>query len=213
MATVIDPSTAVYNVVVGKILHKDESGVYQPIDNLLVDLLDLDNGPDPESGDGAIARGATLSTPADVAALYKLGDRIGSAITDASGRFRFDVVRKDFNLPRTTETKPDLVLVVLAPDQPGLDLAKRVLHFSKDVRLNAGSQEAYVICFTTAFFKEHDIPFGAQREQRRDTARDLVGAYVAERTRERDYSVGVAEFHSVEATRETQARKVSEGLR
>src|SRR5205085_2949063 len=99
MAMITGQSSAVSNVIVGKILRK-ESGAGIP--NLLVDLFDLDAWPDPESGDGALARDATgaapaPSTPANVAALYKLGDRIGSVITDGSGQFRFDVIPKDFN--------------------------------------------------------------------------------------------------------------------
>jgi hypothetical protein len=212
----IAPSPAVSNVIVGKILHK-ESGAGIP--DLLVDLFDLDVWPDPESGEGAIARDATataasVSTPTNVEALYKLGDRIGSVITDASGHFRLDVIPKDFNLPRTTETKPDLVMVVLAPDEPGLGLAKRVLHFSNDVRFNAGSREAYVVRFNTAFLKEHDIPFGLQKEQSRETAGDKVGAYVSDRKREEEYNAGVAEYHSVQTgARDTGAQGFQEGFR
>lgn len=210
MATATGPSSAISNVIVGKILHK-ESGAGIP--NLLVDLFDLDAWPDPESGDGGIARDATgaagsVSIPTDVAALYKLGDRIGSVITDASGQFRFDVIPKDFNLPRTTETKPDLIMVVLAPDEPGLDIAKRVLFFSKDVRFNSGSREAYIVRFNTGFLSEHDIPFGVQKEQIRETARDRVGAYVSDRKSEEEYKAGVADYHSVQTAQEMQARKV-----
>jgi hypothetical protein len=106
MDTLTDRPSAVSNVVVGKILHK-ESG--RGIRNLLVDLFDLDAWQDPES-DGVIARdaaGAAASVPrlTDIASLYKVGDRIGSAITDASGQFRFDVTPKDLNLSLTTILK------------------------------------------------------------------------------------------------------------
>jgi hypothetical protein len=211
MVIISEQSSAVSNVILGKILHK-ESGAGIP--DLLVDLFDFDAWPDPEEGDGTSGRDSTgdagsARLPTDVAALYKLGERIGSVITDASGQFRFDVIPKDFNLPGTTpETKPDLVMVVLAPDEPGFDLAKRVLYFSKDVRFNAGSREAYVIRFNTAFLKEHDIPFGVRPEEDRKSAQDKISAYVNDRKREEEFKAGVADYHSAETARETQERKV-----
>jgi hypothetical protein len=207
MPAVIDRSAAATNVVVGKILHK-ESGAGIP--DLLVDLFDLDAWQDPELADGTITRTArSADTPVtDVPALYKLGDRIGSVITDDAGNFRFNVRHRDFNTGRANEAKPDLLLVVLAPAEPGLELSKRVLYLSQDVRFNAGSQEAYVIRFNGAFLKEHDIPFGAAREQNRDTPIDRVSAYVSERTREREFKTGVAEYHKIEIAQETAARSV-----
>ena len=90
------------NIVIGKILHK-ESG--NGIANLLVVLFDLDAWLDPESGGSPVpASGATnFAAPVDLPVLYKMGDRIGSVITDASGNFRFDIFPGDFNLPRKTE--------------------------------------------------------------------------------------------------------------
>jgi hypothetical protein len=89
-------------MISGKILHK-ESG--NGIADLLVDLFDLDHWPDPESRDSTVIRrdvAGTITLP-DIADLYKMGDRLGSVITDAAGNFRFDVTSADFNLPRKTE--------------------------------------------------------------------------------------------------------------
>jgi hypothetical protein len=58
------------------------------------------------------------------------------------------------------------------------------------------------------FLKKYDIPYGTTRQDRRDSAKDMVGAYVADRERERVYSAGIAAFHGAETARETAARKV-----
>ena len=127
MATASGSSPSTSNIVSGKILHK-ESG--NGIAGLLMKLFDLNNWADPEGGDSAVIARSTDGTArdptatiirGDISSLYKVAEQIGSVITDSSGNFVFDVTSKDFNLPRKAEQKPDLLLVVLAPDEPGLD--------------------------------------------------------------------------------------------
>ena len=43
--------------------------------------------------------------------------RVGSGFTDAAGAFRLELSARDFNLRGTAEQRPDLVLVVLAPEE------------------------------------------------------------------------------------------------
>lgn len=195
----------------GKILHK-ESG--NGIADLLVDLFDLDRWPDPEGGDSPDASRAgagTVRDPAsifagDISTLYKIADRVGSVITDDAGRFTFEVTPQDFNLPGKNEQKPDLVLLVLAPDEPGLDLNKRLLHLSRDIYFNAGRKEAFIIRLPTALLKEREIPVGVQTTESRETAKNKVTLYVNERKREQEFNAGAADFHGVLAAKETQAR-------
>lgn len=145
-----DKPELISNIVSGKILVK-ESGAGIP--DLLVILFDIDNWGDPEErSDGALLRqsatglNTSTNTGFDVSLLFKMGDRIGSTLTDASGEFLFDVIPKDFNLPpKTTEQKPDLVLLVLAPEEPGLDINSRLLYLSNHIRFNAGTRESYII--------------------------------------------------------------------
>jgi hypothetical protein len=210
MPTTNDSSSSVSNVILGKILHK-ESG--NGIADLLVELFDLDNWADPEGADtttiarenSGVARDATAPLAgADVAALYKTADRLGSVITNSAGSFVLEVTSKDFNLARKVEQKPDLLLLVLAPDEPGFDLNKRVLHFTRDIYFNAGSKEAYIIRLPTALLKEKDIPFGASSPP--ESAQSKVKQYVDERTREQEFNAGVAAYHGGEVAQEKQAR-------
>jgi hypothetical protein len=196
----------------GVVLHK-ESG--NGISHLLAELFDIDNWADAESGTPPVILRSSTGSPddpaatlTDITALYRFADRIGSCMTDNSGQFVFEVTAKDFNLTGKTEQKPDLVLLVLAPDEPGLDLSKRLLHFAKDIRLNAGSREAYIIRLPTALLKAKEIPVGAQKDQSQETTASRVTAYVDEREREKQFSAGVADYHGVEATQQSAERKV-----
>ena len=157
------------NIVSGKVLHK-ESGV--GIADLLIDLFNLDTWTDPEGG-GAVREPtgrapeslSSLRDPSsliggDITNLYKAGKRVGSASTNSAGEFFIQMTACDINPPRTNERKPDLVMLVLAPDEPGHNLNKRLLHFSQDVRFNACSSEAYIIRLSTKLLTEKEIPFG-----------------------------------------------------
>lgn len=84
-------------------------------------------------------------SPAARAWLDLPGDRLGSVLTDAGGRFALSYDDEAFNI-RETEKRPDLVLFVLGPDRNlGVPVLERLLHFSFVVRGNAGRQESYVI--------------------------------------------------------------------
>ena len=132
MATASTPPATFSTIVTGKILHKESRN---GIGDLLVELFDLDEWADPEGGESAatgrdaasLARDPLSLIGGDIANLYKLGKRVGSAATKKlSGEFVIELTLRDFNLLRKTEQKPDLVLLVLAPDEPGLPLSKRL---------------------------------------------------------------------------------------
>ena len=203
MPTNRSSSPTVSNVVSVKIFHK---GSGNPIANLEVDLIDLENWPDPESGDSTLIASLSVAS-VDIANLYKTCERAGSAVTNASGECSFDLTPKDFNLPRKTEQKPDLLLVVLAPEEPGFALDKRVLYFSRDVRFNAGSKEAYVIRLPTDLLEEKGIPYAIDRQDSPDNARSQVALYVNQRESERTFAGGVADYHATLAVQDIAARK------
>jgi hypothetical protein len=201
----------VTNVVAGKVLHK-ETG--DGVADLLVELFDIDDWADPEVpkvavvkagavGDGSDTNGA--AAPGDVRKLYASPTaRVCSGWTDSSGGFRLEFSPRDFNVRTVDEQRPDLVLVVLAPEEPGVEVEKRVLYLSGGVRWNAGSREAYIIRLSTALLEERGIPIqqgGDDRTQQR------VSLYVAQRESERDFNSGAASYHGGYATQETSDRK------
>jgi hypothetical protein len=189
----------VSNVISGRIIHKETSN---GIANLQVDLFDLDNWPDPEVPPPTAASNRGV----DVVTLYLTAERMGSIITDETGKIEFNITNKDFNLPgKKPETKPDLVLVVLAPDEPGLDLRARVLHIAKDTRLKAGN-EGYIIRLPTELLRKHEIPLNTQQEDNTETVNTKVSRYIDRMNNELAFNTGVADYHAVQSEKETTER-------
>jgi len=212
MATASASAAVPSTTITGKVLHKESS---QGLADLQIDLFDLEAWADPEGADAAIVSRTGETPPdaiaalerGDLSSLYKLADRIGSVATDANGRFTLDVLPRDFNLPRKNEQKPDLILLVLAPDEPGLDLDKRLLHFARDIRFNAGSKEAYIIRLPTALLQERQIPVGTEADASRETPANKVSVYIANQDQEKAFNAGAANYHGTQATLDAVERK------
>jgi hypothetical protein len=102
------------NVISGRVGLK-ESGVGIP--DLLVVVYDAD--PNTRSED-------ELPPPVTVAPASALpqdplaGDRLGSVLPKADGGFELDYDDSEFQIRNSKERRPDLVIKVLAPDEPGV---------------------------------------------------------------------------------------------
>jgi hypothetical protein len=72
-------------------------------------------------------------------------DRLGSQLTDKAGAFSFSFEDEEFRIRNVKEKRPDLSLVVLAPEEPGADRQSRVLFTSAEIRQDAGRTEEYLI--------------------------------------------------------------------
>lgn len=139
-----------------KVLHKETN---KGLPDLLVVLLDLDNFQDPEAGPVILRVSSTDPPPPGIdltklLANYASYNRLFSGITNAQGEVAATIKPRDFNTGKESEQKPDLLLLVLAPEEPGLDLSNRLLYLSNDFRVNAGSNEAYVVRLGSALLKE-----------------------------------------------------------
>ena len=161
--------------VLFKILHKETN---KPLPDVLVVLLDLDSFNDPEKPVILMSapESGAASTGPDITKLlsnFSSYNRLFSGITDAEGKAAATVLPKDFNTGEESEQKPDLLLLVLAPEEPGLDLPKRLLYLSNDFRVNAGSSEAYIVRLGTVLLKEKQIPIPQA------DGNDLVDAKIA----------------------------------
>ncbi|MDD2716164.1 MAG: hypothetical protein PHW04_09735 [Candidatus Wallbacteria bacterium] len=94
--------------------------------------------------------------------LGHLGKRIGSVLTNQDGVFAFSSDELDFS---GNETRPDLLIVVFAPEDIRdvkrpypLPPEQRILYISSIPRNDAGSEEAYIIRLLQAQLDEHQIP-------------------------------------------------------
>jgi hypothetical protein len=120
------------NTVAGRIIVK-ESGAGVP--DLLVVLFDFDPAAHPEEviagaepfggpgGSSAPSIAIVVSTPPGA-------DRLASVLTDANGRFEITYEDDAFNVGTANERRPDLLLFVLAPEEPGKKFEDRILYTS-----------------------------------------------------------------------------------
>ncbi|RAJ05215.1 hypothetical protein LX64_02369 [Chitinophaga skermanii] len=149
------PQLSKSNMVSGKILHKETN---LGLADLLVILVDLDKWSDPEFASNTIYRSALAGgNSVQINDLINSGDRIGSVLTGGDGAFSIDIIPRDYNLGTSKETKPDLLLIVLVAEEPGLSVQDRLLYYSLDVRLNAGSNEAHIIKLKTSLLAEKGV--------------------------------------------------------
>src|SRR5262245_13873514 len=142
-----------------KVLHKETN---RGLSDLLVVLLDLDNFQDPETEPVILEASSTNPPPPQIdltklLANYASYNRLFSGITNAQGEVAATIKRRDFNTGKESEQKPDFLLLVLAPEEPGWDLNKRLLYLSNDFRVNAGSNEAYVVRLGSKLLREKEL--------------------------------------------------------
>ena len=112
------------------------------IPDVLVILHDVDPGTVPEE---ALLSGAPPVGIAASASNTGIGDRIGSRLTDLHGRFEISYEDEEFRIRNPDEKRPDLLLVVTGPEEPGVSAGARVLFTATEIRQNAGRQEEYLI--------------------------------------------------------------------
>jgi hypothetical protein len=131
------------NQVSGKVLLR-ETGAGIP--DLLVEIYDVDPATKPE--EVIYAGGATGIRPPAFSSIVSqpnlLSDRLGCVPTGAGGAFALKYNDAEFRRRNPEEQRPDLLLVVRAPDEMD-GMTDGLLHVSRDIRQGAGSREAYII--------------------------------------------------------------------
>ncbi len=128
------------NTVKGQVVVKD-TGI--GIRNLLISVYDVD----PRSG----ATDELLAT--DIGSIGNIwqsiqGDRLGSVLTDEGGNFELPFEDSAFQIGDNKEERPDLILIVTAPEESGVRPCPPVLHVSCGIRQNAGRIESFLIRLT-----------------------------------------------------------------
>ena len=220
------------NEITGVVLHK-ESG--RPLRNLLVVAYDLDPdgvnpdrdrirvNPDPHS---------PLNDPATFRVLGRdalpngvPGDRLGSVLTDEEGRFRVVYTDSAFQIRRQqargddvrpvsvrSEARPDLFVLVAAPETAEHNEFDNVVFRSNWARINAGRVETYIIEISTETLKQHGIEEPSR--QRGAGALDDRVRMVRETTlSERAFADKVSAFHKeIDATDEAEKRQIRDAI-
>jgi len=170
------------NKVIGKVIVK-ETGIGIP--NMLAIIYDMDPKTKPEEclGSGQPALGADFWQRFQA-------DRIGSVITDDKGEFSLSYEDSEFQV-RNQEKRPDLVLLVMAPEEPASETdsnvippEKRILHYSYVPRANAGRTESYLIQLPKERLDMFGISFG--KPERMELDPDTYIASVAKSLKNRE---------------------------
>jgi len=112
--------------------------------------------------------------------IQQLGKRIGSVITDKLGNFLLGHTDLQFE---GVESRPDLILVVFAPEDTLDDLhpfplppEKRVLYISTVPRDDAGSEEAYMIRLRQKQLEKFQIAIGVISAENETDSLQLLNA-------------------------------------
>lgn len=159
------------NSISGKIV-LDQNGIGIP--NLLVVLYDVDvdqgiqldetplGTPSPAIFDPPVPFGSTINNPAAAATsvniLNLLGDRLGSVLTQADGSFSLTYEDPEFQVRNESEKRPDIWLLVLAPQITGKTVNELVVFASPEIRQNAGKTEMYFIQLSAEQLKKAGLP-------------------------------------------------------
>ena len=129
------------------------------VPNLVVVLFDVD--PTDSKSQEALAVAIAGTNVGVTDALGKIGDRLGSALTDGSGSFTIEYEDEDFRREDSAETRPDLFLIVQAPDRMGQPLQRQIVFHSAELRRNAGRSESYFIQLDDAILAQWNLRVGA----------------------------------------------------
>lgn len=172
------------NKISGRVILK-ETGLGIP--DLLVVIHDVDPDTPPEESlpaDGATSGTRTARTTraravAEAASPPRsgLGDRLGSRLTSSTGAFDFEYEDEEFQIRNAQEKRPDLLLLVVAPEEPGTDEASRVLYTSRDIRQNAGRTEQYLIRIPGDVLKKAGVPLPLDPSVAKEESRSVIGKF------------------------------------
>jgi hypothetical protein len=162
------------NKISGRVVLK-ETGVGIP--DLLVVIHDVDPGTTPEEALPATSASSRTATTLAAASRVGLGDRLGSRLTTASGAFDFEYEDEEFRYRNAEEKRPDLLLLVIAPEEPGADEATRVLYISRDIRQGAGRTEQYLVRIPGDVLKKAGVPLPLDPAVAKEESRTVIGKF------------------------------------
>lgn len=183
------------NTIAGKVTLK-ESGLGIP--NLLVVIHNSDRSP---ASITASSGGSAIAQPSSEV----FGHPIGSVLTASDGSFSLSFEDSEFRAANGANKRPDLFLIVLAPEESDHGSPPGVLYQSSASRQNAGRTESFFIRLTAAQLKKAgiDIP-----ENDGESANRQLNSYRKLEQAKLDLTKGVADFHKASVERHVKEREV-----
>ncbi len=203
-------ATASMNTVQGKIVVK-ETGAGCP--NLLVVIYDIDPDTQPEEVIAAISGNALSTvrsasninvTPKNI--LGGLGDRIGSMLTGQDGGFTFSYEDAEFRIRNKGELRPDLFLLVLAPEQAARSFSDMLLFYSTEIRQNAGRVENYLIQIPQDQLSKAGALAPAINESG-NAVQSKIDSYIARKSEQKQLRQAITQYNTEQIDEEKAASR------
>jgi hypothetical protein len=179
------------NKISGKITHK-ETGIGIP--DLLAVIYDVDPNTRPEEIQPNETTEVDSSISIAIPPLSSFGDRLGSVLTDREGNFTLGYEDDEFKIRNAEEKRPDLLLVVAAPEESGQDPNSRILYVSTAVRQNAGRTETYLIRLTTEQLNKAGIPLPSIDREDSESSSSMLARLSQVETRRENLKAGTTEI-------------------
>ena len=163
------------NKISGKVFVKE---IDIGIPNLLIVAYDID---DPKSSDISNLKKNLQTNP-----FWTLlpGDRLGSVTTDRNGEFQLIYDDSAYiKKHEESERRPDVALFVLAPEEPegridGIstsgNMNRKILYFSRELRINSGRIENYVIRIPKSILEQEKIHYSNKEDFPKTLTQELV---------------------------------------
>ncbi|MEO8018238.1 MAG: hypothetical protein ABI769_10520 [Pseudomonadota bacterium] len=158
------------NYISGRVVLK-ETGLGIP--DLLVVIHDVDPDTKPEENIGTA--GAPARTASATNETPNIGDRLGSRLTGPNGAFEFSYEDSEFQIRNPEEKRPDLLLLVEAPEEPGLIESSRVLYVSPEICQNAGRTEQRLIRISAETLKKAGVPLPLDPSVAKEESGAVIG--------------------------------------
>lgn len=168
------------NRVSGRILHK-ETGL--GLSNLT--LLIYDQAQDLT----AFPSLPNSPVPPYLAALLKVSNSLGSAITDDKGNFSFHYDMNDALALTQGKRRLKLFIVVLAPEDENTEYFANLLYFSRTPRANAGKNEIFNVTISSATLQKKNVPI-----PKAETVEEKVQKFIAQKEEEEKYEKLISQY-------------------
>ncbi|KIC95482.1 hypothetical protein [Flavihumibacter solisilvae] len=190
------------NTITGKVVEKETS---TGIANVVVVIYDFDPGGRPEEEiPGAHQPGATLAPPVN-ANRPNLGDRLGSVLTSNDGSFVLNYSEPEFRRQSPDEQRPDLLLMVQAPEDADSLQEPSMLFVSKALRQNSGRIESYFIRIPKKTLNDAGI---YPSQSGLEVSKSKVDRYTEKKDAEQEYENGIAGYHKTKVEQAAADKKL-----
>jgi hypothetical protein len=105
------------------------------------------------------------------------GDRLGGVLTKGNGEFELSFEDAEFQTRNAQEKRPDLLLSVWGPEEPGVEPSTRLLYTSTALRQGAGRTEEYLVRLSADQLRKAGVRPPSSVARDAETAAGVLGRF------------------------------------